>query len=241
MNAIMKFLTSSVGKKYLMSLTGLALLGFLVGHLLGNLQLLLPGELGHYYFNKYAYHLEELKPLVILAELGLIALVALHIAVALAINLGASKARPVAYLAGERSKGGESKSNLSSRNMLLLGVVIAIFVIGHVIQFKYGPGMDNGYVMDLHGEKVRDLHRLVVQTFANPIFAVLYVAALGFLGFHLRHGVWSAFQSLGAMPGKASKALYCAGAAFGMLLALGFIVLPIWLFVAVRVLHMYPL
>lgn len=231
MNAFAKFFTSSVGKKYLMSLTGLALLGFLVMHLLGNLQLLLPRELGHYYFNKYAYHLESLKPLVILAELGLIALVGLHMVVALAINFGVRKARPVGYFAGEKTKGGESKSNFSSRNMLLLGLAVIAFVVFHIWQFKYGPGMAQGYTFDLHGEKVRDLHRLVIETFKQPLFALIYVVCLGFLGFHLRHGVWSAFQSLGAMPGKFSKVLYCAGAAFGALLALGFIALPIVIFI----------
>lgn len=227
MYPIKKLFTSSVGKKYLMSLTGLALVGFLVAHLLGNLQLLLPGN---YFFNKYAYHLETLKPLVWAAELGLIALAGIHALVALAINLGALQARPDRYVAAEVTKGGDSKSNLSSRHMLLLGIVILTFIVVHIWQFKYGPGMSAGYVMDLHGEKVRDLYRLVVEVFKKPIWVLFYVGALSFLGFHLRHGVWSALQSLGAMPGKVSKVAYAACVAFAIALTIGFILLPVWIY-----------
>lgn len=231
MNAITTFLTSSVGKKYLMSVTGLALFGFLVAHLLGNSLLLFPVN-GHEYFNKYAHHLEELKWLVIMAEIGLLAIVGLHMLVGLTIFLGVKKARPQAYLAAEKTKGGDSHSNLSSRNMLILGLAIIAFVVFHVWTFKYGPGIKEGYVYKLDGADVRDLYLLVVRTFAKPAFLLIYVVALGFLGFHLRHGVWSAFQSLGAMPGTWSKSLYCAGAVVGSLIALGFAVLPIWIFAA---------
>lgn len=233
MNSITKFLTSSVGKKYLMSVSGLALTGFLVAHLLGNLQLLLPTG---YYFNKYAYHLETLKPLVIAAEIGLIAIFLLHAIVALAINWGVKKARPIGYYAAEKTKGGDSRMNLSSTNMLILGIVAAIFIVVHVWQFKYGAGIKQGYSVQLeaNAEHVRDLYRLVIETFAKWYWTLFYVGAVGFLGFHLRHGIWSAFQSLGAMPGKFSKALYCLLATCGVLLALGFIALPIWVFVAAK-------
>jgi len=230
MKVIINFLTSSVGKKYLMSLTGLALLGFLVAHLLGNLPLLLPGELGHTVFNKYAYHLETLKLLVVIAEWVLIALVSLHILISLVIYFGVRKARPVGYCAAERTKGGESRNNLSSRHMLLLGLVVIAFVVFHVWQFKYGPGIAQGYKTKLEGDEVRDLYRLVVETFKNPLFMLLYVASLGFLAFHLRHGVWSAFQSLGAMPGRWSRPFYFALATLGVLLAVGFIALPVAIF-----------
>lgn len=262
MNSIAKFFTSSPGKKYLMSLTGLGLFVFLIGHLLGNLQLLIPSD---YYFNKYAYHLESLKPLVILAEIGLLILIGIHIVVSLACAYGARQARPDDYKAPQRTKGGESHMNLSSTNMLILGIFVLIFIVVHVWQFKYGPGRNEGYSYSLSKrarveavqahtpgkvaeaaaaksaeveEDVRDLYLLVVRTFAKPGWMLAYVGFMLFLGFHLRHGVWSAFQSLGAMPGKFSKSLYFGGAIFGALIAVGFLILPVWIFFAVNVLKL---
>ncbi|OPZ64812.1 MAG: hypothetical protein BWY83_03120 [bacterium ADurb.Bin478] len=192
---------STLSKKYLMAVTGLALLGFVIAHLAGNLQLLLPDPV---YFNRYAHHLVSLGPLLWAAEIGLLAIIALHMLFSMTINLGIWAARPQRYVAPLQTKGGPSHNTLSSRHMLLLGVVVIGFIIVHVWQFKYGPGLAQGYEAVVKGETVRDLHRLVIETFQNPLWALFYTVCVIFLGFHLRHGFWSAIQSLGVMPAPLS-------------------------------------
>ncbi len=224
MSPIVKLFTSSVGKKYVMSLTGLALVGFVVAHLAGNLQLLIPSE---YFFNKYAHHLEAFGPFLWAAELGLIAIAGLHAAFAVALNIGYKNARPEGYQYGSATKGGPSKSNLSSRHMLVLGLFILGFIVVHVWQFKYGNNIEQGYTFDLQGAEVRDLYRLVDETFENPLWVGFYTISMIILGLHLRHGIWSAFQSLGVMPGPISKGAYLLGVIISVLLAIGFLFLPI--------------
>lgn len=230
MQHITRMVLSTVGKKYLMAITGLAMVGFACGHLVGNLQLFMPPAWEEHYllgFNKYGHHLVVMGPILWAIELGLIAIAMVHIVVAIIVNLSAMSARSASYDM-ERTKGGESKSNLSSKHMLIIGSMVGIFIIFHLWHFKYGPGIEAGYVVKLHGEEVRDLHRLVIEEFNKPWVVFVYVGFMVFLGFHLRHGIWSMFQSLGAMPGKYSKCLYTAGVALAILVALGFMLMPLW-------------
>ena len=177
------------------------------------------------YFNKYAHHLEVLGPLLWVMEAGLLTLFVVHGLVGLLVNLLTLRARPTRYLV-QKTKGGPSKSNFSSRNMLLLGLIIAAFVVLHVWQFKFGRHYDSTLS---DGQTVRDLQKLVVETF-KTWWAFLYVGVMIVLGFHLRHGLWSMFQSVGLMPGKISNGVYVLGALFAVLLAIGFLVLPLWIF-----------
>lgn len=224
---LQRMLNSTVFKKYIMAVTGLALVGFVVAHLAGNLQLLQPsGEL----FNKYAHHIENLGALVYLAELGLIIIVGLHIIVGVSLARVSSQARPSGY-AVEQTKGGASKNTWASRNMLLLGAVLGVFIVVHIWHFKYGRGVAEGYVVDLQGVQARDLFRLVVEEFQKPGWVAFYTVVMIFLGLHVRHGFWSAFQSLGAMPGRASNGVYALALVLGALLAIGFVLLPLWIFI----------
>ena len=213
---------SSVGKKLLNGATGLALIGFICVHLAGNLTLF--ARDGGRLFNSYAHHLESLGPLLCAMEMGLIALFALHAASAISVRLSQKEARPQAY-AVSASKGGPSKQTLSSRSMLITGLLLAGFVVLHVKMFKYGPH----YVTTLKdGTVVRDLYKLVVEEFAKPAVTWSYVAIMLMLGLHLRHGFWSALQSLGALKPKCSCCVYAAGLVFAVLLAGGFLLLPLY-------------
>src|SRR5262245_19820991 len=127
-----RMLQSTVSKKYIMAITGIALTIFVIMHLLGNLQLLQPGGDS---FNLYAHKLEQLGILLIIFELGLIAMCLVHVAYGINTNRISAKARPEDY-AIEVTKGGESKWNASSRNMLVWGVFILVFIVIHVWQFK---------------------------------------------------------------------------------------------------------
>jgi len=220
-------LWSTVAQKILMALTGLALIGFVVVHLLGNFALLQGGDA----FNSYAHFLESFGGLLIVSELGLIALFALHVITALTVTLANRKARGKPYILSDNA-GGASRKTLSSRTMIVTGVVLFLFIVIHVWMFKYGPGEAQGYRTEINGVEMRDLHRLVVESFKNGWISAGYVAVMVFLGFHLRHAFWSAFQSLGIHHPKATPLIYGAGGVLAVALAAGFLMLPIWIYFA---------
>ena len=219
-------LLSSLTRKYLMALTGLGLVIFVILHLLGNVLLYFPhGEA----FNAYALKLESLGALLLIAEGGLVGTFLVHILLAFGVTWTKSSARPIGYQMSV-SKGGDSKNTILSRNMIITGVVLLVFVVLHIWHFKFGPGMAEGYVTEIKGEKARDLHRWVVESFQNGWIVTGYVAVMIVLGSHIRHGFWSAFQSLGLNYPKCSKPIYCFAAVLAVLLALGFLGIPIWIY-----------
>lgn len=229
-----KALVSQVGRKIVMALTGLALVGFVITHLLGNL-LLLTGNPD--LFNTYAFKLEELGPLLYAAEVGLMAVFLGHILTALTLKLGHRAAKPVGYK-NFTSKKGPSRYNLSSATMIMTGVALLSFLIAHVVQIKFGPGMAAGYVTQIKvgGElkEVRDLYRLVFELFSQPVTVTLYVLSMLLLGMHLRHGFWSAFQSLGLMHPRFDRAITLIGYTLAALLAVGFLMIPVMVYMTQR-------
>jgi succinate dehydrogenase / fumarate reductase cytochrome b subunit len=226
MGTPLKAFNSTVSRKLIMGFTGLGLVGFIIMHLLGNLSLYLPGS---EHFNAYVEKLHSFGNLLVAAEVGLAAMILIHAYFAILITWGNHEARPVKY-AVVKSKGDPSRSNISSRNMIITGLVLFGFLILHIWQFRFGPGIAAGYVTQLDGKDARDLHRLVTETFHNPLYVGVYVAVMFFLGAHLRHGFWSAFQSLGAMTPQLSKPIYCVGLFFGVIMALGFLMIPLWIY-----------
>ena len=160
-------LSSSIGKKYLMAGSGLAMVGFVVTHLLGNLQLYLPtGDR----FNAYAKGLADLGPLLWVAEIGLLGVLALHVVVAAGLTMQ-NKAARKAYGAGFVSKGGPSYASPASRNMIISGVVLLGFLVLHIAQMKFGllDAQPVGMV-DIKGEQGIDLYGRVVAQFKNPVW-----------------------------------------------------------------------
>jgi succinate dehydrogenase / fumarate reductase cytochrome b subunit len=111
--------------------------------------------------------------------------------------------------------------------MIYTGVVVLAFLVYHVLTFKYGPGVDEGYVMTIDGVAVRDLYRLVVETFAQLPYTIIYVAVMALLGFHLRHGFWSAFQSLGMNHPRYTPIIYGIALLFAVVMAVGFLIIPV--------------
>lgn len=218
-------LWSSVGKKLLTGVTGLALMGFIVTHLLGNLNLFVGSDA----FNGYTEALHAFGPLLIVAEVGLAALFLLHAVSAIQVWRDNKSARAIQN-SMVATKGGPSKQTVFSRTMIVTGSVLLLFVIVHVAQFRFGifGGLD--YTTKLDGKEVRDLYRLVVETFKNPAWVAGYMAVMLLLGAHLRHGFWSAFQSVGLLDPKLRPLAYSVGAGFALVIALGFFVMPIYLF-----------
>jgi len=221
------FLFSSVAKKFGMALSGLLLVGFLVTHLSGNLLLYsTDGSL----FNTYAEKLASFGYLLYAAEAGLVFLFLFHAVTGIRLAFLKRSAKPNRY-AVNQSKGGPSKWGFAANNMAITGALLLIFLILHVKHFKYGPGITEGYVTELGGGvQARDLHRYVVEEFKEPKEVFLYTAAMIFLGFHLRHGIWSGLQSLGLTKETNSKAIYIIGGILGLILAIGFLSIPTYIY-----------
>lgn len=226
MGQLQSMLSSSVGKKLLMALTGLALFTFVIIHLVGNLPIL-TGE-GTLY-NQYTHFLESFGAFLYVLEIGLVALFVIHVIYGITVWWGKRKARPDRY-AQSGNAGGPSKKTVSSLFMVWTGIIVLVFVVIHVATFKYGPNIAEGYVQQVEGENIRDMYQLVVDVFRQPVYVIWYVFAMVLLGLHLRHAFWSAFQSLGVMNPGWTKFTYGLGLLLAIVIALGFAVMPLWVY-----------
>ena len=203
---------SSIGKKILMGLTGFGLCLFVVMHLLGNLLIFVGADV----FDGYGHMLES-NPLLVPAEIGLAIMFVLHVVVAAVLSRENYHARPERYVARE-SKGG---SNVVSRTMILSGAVVAIFIVLHIMHFKFGiEGVDQQDRRELYAGVVRELH--------NPFMAFGYLLALLVLGLHVSHGLQSAFRSLGLHHSRYMPLLTKISWAFGVLVFVGYSSIPVW-------------
>jgi succinate dehydrogenase cytochrome b subunit len=200
---------ASILKKALMAVTGLVWFGYVVVHLLGNLQLWAGPE----QFNRYASTLTSI-PLLIPAEIFLVLTLLVHVCTAWRVTNENNTARPQRYVIKVPSSG---SSTLASRTMWYGGVILFIFIVIHVWTFKYG---DHSGAHGLWG--------LVVRSFKNPWITLMYLVAMVPLGFHLSHGISSAFQSLGALQPHWRPAMRTGGQLLGWVIAGGFMLLPLW-------------
>lgn len=194
MNLFLRIWNSSLGKKYIMALTGVALFAFVIGHLIGNLQVFGPPEA----INAYAHFLQS-KPLMVWgARLGLLVVVGLHIGSAVTLSAMNKEARPVGY-AGASAYG----SSAASRYMLVSGLVIAAFIVYHLAHFTARLPFINGVgdftklTTNLNGETVPDVYAMMVLGFQVWWVVLFYMIAQALLFLHLGHGLASMFQSLG--------------------------------------------
>ncbi|MBD2257016.1 succinate dehydrogenase cytochrome b subunit [Pseudanabaena sp. FACHB-2040] len=209
---------SPIGKKLLSAVTGLGLAIFVLVHMLGNLILFT----GSNAYNQYARHLEDWGVLLYVIEAGLLVFVLVHAGLGIQIYLNRLKARPVHYQK-YASAGSPSLQSLSSRTMIFTGITLAVFLVFHLTSFKFGAYYD----AEFGGVPGRDLARLVFEKFHEPMYAFGYPAVMVLLGFHLRHGIWSALQSLGAMSKSIRPLVYALSTVLAALIAAGFIALPL--------------
>ena len=215
---VLQSLSTTTGSKILVALTGLAMVGFLFGHLAGNLLALV----GPDKYNEYAHMLIS-NPLLVPVEFGLIAIILMHMGTAMSVVVRGRRARPQQYTV-KKWAGGPSRKTVSSTSMIVTGLIILIFLLLHLKTFKYGPE----YVDAATG--YRDLYRLMVEVFRQPAYVLYYVVCMVLVGMHLRHGLSSAFQSLGLMPKSWSGRILRAGAALAVLVAAGFTLIPVYIY-----------
>jgi succinate dehydrogenase / fumarate reductase cytochrome b subunit len=214
--------STSVGTKLLLALTGLALVGFLLVHLAGNLLLFF----GPTKFNDYAHALIS-NPLVVPAELGLVAIFLLH-AIKAVLNVVSNRgARRVGYEA-KKWAGGPSRKSWASTSMIITGLLTLVFVPLHLITFKYGPNYEGAEA------GVRDLYRLVVEVFQSPWYVTYYVVMMLIVALHLRHGVSSSLQSLGLIPDRWTRAFLGAGLGLALVIGGGFVLIPLYIYFGIR-------
>jgi len=202
-------LTSSIGKKLLMAVTGLCFCGFLTVHLAGNLTLYAGADT----FNSYAKHLHSLGPFVLVFELGLLSLGLVHVLTGLTLFYQNWRARPVRY-AVTKSAGGRT---IGSGTMPYTGLLMLAFVVLHLINFHF---VDKGD---------RTIYQIVNEAFASPAYVLIYVLAMIVVAIHVSHGFWSAFQSLGADHPKYLPLIRGAGLLFSLLMGAGFGLIPLYI------------
>lgn len=220
-------LTSQVGRKLLTGITGVLLVLYVIAHLSGNLSLLSSDTSA---FNRYGAFLHSFGALFYLIEIGLALVIIIHAYIGISIAVRRRKARKEGYQV-YNSKGHPSKQSVSSRTMIITGTVLLLFIIIHVAQFRFGPGIADGYGVMVDGKELHDLRRITYETFQHIGWVILYVGVMLLLGFHLRHGIWSAIQSLGAMRPSYSPLIYGLALILAILLVIGFIFLPVWIYI----------
>ena len=207
-----RFLSSSVGTKLLIGITGVALALFLVSHVAGNLLILKSNDA----FNHYSHTLIS-NPLIPIIEIGLLLIALTHATKAVGNYLDNRKARPVGY-ATVKSKGGPSRRSVASLTMVFSGLWLALFVVIHLVQFKYGTH----YASAEPG--VRDLARLEYETFQQPLVVAFYAISMLVVGSHLWHGIASSLQSLGVSHPAWTPRITLIGKVLATLIACGFLI-----------------
>ena len=215
----LRALSSSVGTKLLMGLTGLALFAYMVLHLAGNALVLAGPDI----FNEYSHTLIS-NPLIVPIELGLLAVFLVHIYKAITMWRANKAARPVGYLKKEPA-GHTSRKSLASTTMIASGLLLLVFVIVHVKQFKFGT-----WYQTVASQEIRDLYRTEIEIFQQPLWVLFYVAGTLLVGLHLWHGIASAFQSLGIDHPVYTRRLTAMGIFFAILIGGGLAVIPVWIF-----------
>ena len=210
--------TSSIAKKFVMALTGFVAFGYAVGHMIGNLQIFI----GQNQINAYAKALHSMGPLLWVVRGGLIICIILHIWLGIQLRIENWAARPDAY-----AKKKSVKTGLSARTMIWTGAIIFAFVAYHLMHFTVrstDPRFSEALVDSLGRF---DVYTMVILGFQNVWLSLFYMVAVSLLCFHLSHGIWSMFQSLGWNNKRSEKWLKGFAMIFATVLFLGYISIPI--------------
>jgi succinate dehydrogenase / fumarate reductase, cytochrome b subunit len=210
--------SSSVGTKLLIGVSGLLLFAYLILHLVGNLMVFAGEET----FNHYAHALVS-NPLVIPAEIALLLIFLLHIYKTVTMWTANQRARTIGY-EKKTWAGHTSRKSIASTTMIWTGLITLAFVVVHLAQMKFGAWYEIGE------PPIRDLYRTEVEIFSSPLWVAAYVVCMVLVGFHLRHGIASAFQSVGADHPVYTKRIVVLGTLIAVLIGGGFAAIPVWVY-----------
>lgn len=216
----MSMLKSSVGKKIIMGVTGLILILFITGHVLGNMSLFAgPGGI-----NAYAEHLHSLGPLLWIIRLVMLAVFVVHIWIGVTLTLENKAARPVGYNQKENLRTG-----FASETMIISGLVLLAFVVYHVLNFTTHSLLIPAGVAGLHDAAGRpDVYTMVVSTFKQiKLNVALYIVGMIFLLLHVSHGFGSFFQSLGINRTTTIPKFNAVGKLYALVVFLAYASIPL--------------
>ena len=203
---------SSVGKKYVVAITGLGLYAFVIIHLLGNLQVFM----GPTRINEYGHMLKANPAILWGARLGLLLITVLHITATVQLVMANRRARPVSYAVGK-----PVASTLAQRTMIVSGLILLVFILFHLAHFTLG--LVNAEYLTFIDPVLgyHDVRRMMIAGFSNPLIAAFYIVSVGLLMLHLSHGVSSTVQSLGIRSKKTFSAFDTLAKASALLLFVG--------------------
>jgi succinate dehydrogenase / fumarate reductase cytochrome b subunit len=215
---------STIGKKFLLAVSGLTWAGFAIMHLIGNFQLLYSDPMP---FNKYTQFLTGLGSLLYIAEFILAGTLLIHLFYAIKVTIDNYRARPQRYIVNKKA-GDVSKRGIATHTMIFTGLALIVFLILHIMNFKFGTY----YTTVIDGEIARDLYRTVYEYYSGLGNVIYYEIMMILLGFHLSHGFWSAFQSLGINGNRFTPFIYVTGLSISIVVSAGFILIPIYIYIA---------
>lgn len=246
---IFSFLKSTVLSKFVMAITGIILVLFIIGHLIGNLQIFIGKDV----YNTYAHFLQSLGELLWVIRIVLIVSVILHIITSVYLKFLNMSARPVNYKFRKYVQ-----AKLTSRTMIWTGIMIFAFVVYHLLHFTIGVAdpeiyghkdyyernaeyviadaqgeivYDGGKFATVQGAKVlferHDVYRMVISGFRKPIVSIFYIIGMIILGFHLNHAIQSMIQTIGLSGPRFTKCMMSLSSILSFLIALGYISIPV--------------
>ncbi len=206
----MTFYSTTVGKKVVMAATGVLLVLFIVGHMLGNLQIFEGPER----LNAYAHFLKSTGELLWGVRIVMLAAIILHILAAAQITIANWKARPIGYAMKK-----DVETGYAARTMIVSGPLILLYVIYHLMMFTF--------LQTPQGLSDTDVYGNVVKAFQQPGISAVYIVALLVLGFHLYHGIWSMLQTLGVNHPKYNRLRRIGACVLAVLIAAGYLSIPV--------------
>ncbi len=205
-----------------MALTGFGMVGFVIAHLIGNLQIFLGPEA----INRYGSFLQSLGELLWVARISLLVMILLHIWAAIKLTAENRAARPIGY-----AKWNPTSASYASRTMMMSGLIIFFFIIYHLLHFtvQVEPvNLTGQNFAELHDGKGRhDVYRMMIVGFSNLWVSLFYIVAIGLLSLHLSHGIRAMFQSLGWKKKSYADLLNGAATAIAIFIFVGYISIPI--------------
>ena len=216
----MQFLTSSIGRKILMAISGLSLVLFAMIHLIGNTTIFgwIPGGI-----NAYAHHLHAFHPLVWAFRAVMLVFVGVHILYGIQLTIENRGGRPQQYAVKSTQK-----ATFASENMIWTGALMGIFILYHLLHFtaKVVPGME----LVSNAEGTVDVFAMIVSGFKNVFVSLIYAGAMVTLFLHLSHGIQSMFQTFGLSNDKVLPVLVKAGTLVALVLFIGYVSVPLMIF-----------
>lgn len=211
------YLRSTIGQKVIMAITGLLLFGFVVAHLLGNLQMFAGPDA----INEYAKMLKSMPLVLWGARVGLLTVFLLHIAVAISLKKRNMSARPEGYVYEDTVQ-----ASLASRTMIVTGTLILLYVAYHLAHFTLGVTHPE-FFHRTDNKGRHDVYAMVVLSFQNIGLCSVYILAMGVLAFHLSHGIASFFQTMGWSTNRLRGTFEMISRFVALAIFAGYIAIPV--------------